>query len=175
MKTPTANSLAKWIGLALGVSLVAVAVGSWRIPTSAATLGADVKLVATPPGELELSQDGPVASGRALKPGRGQATGRLSVHNITGRRLALSVRALPSNRDLDPLMRLELRSRGRVVASGTLGELRRWSGRGLELARGERARLEARMWIPRGAGRGYEGRITDVTLEFRAPPGARSS
>jgi hypothetical protein len=86
----------------------------------------------------------------------------------------VQLRGLPSNDDLDHLMRLELRSGGRVLAGGTLGELRSWSTSSLELGRSQRAKIEARMWLPPAAARGYEGRITDVTLELRARPVGRA-
>lgn len=174
MTTPTANSLAKWIGLSLGLCLAAFAVVSWRIPASEATLGADVKLVSSPPGELELSEDGALASGRALLPGRGSASGDFEVRNLTGGKVSVQLRALPSNDDLDDLMRLELRSGGRVLADGTLGELRSWGSPSLEIDRAQDAKIEARLWLPSDADRGYEGRITDVTLELRARPTGRA-
>jgi len=174
MTTTTANSLAKWIGLAVGVSLAAVAVLSWRIPASEATLGADVRLVAAEPGELEISSDGPVASGRALLPGRGAATGELAVRNITGRPARVALKALPSNDELDDAIRLELRSGRRVLLSGELGELREWSGTRLELDPAERATLDVRLWLPRGTDEDFEGRMTDVTLDFRVRPEERA-
>lgn len=153
---------------AAGVVLAALALLSWRVPASGEELGLDVRLVATPPGELLVEQTGTFLSGRGLTAGGQVVKGRLTVRNVAGRRLAFQVRGLPSTRRLDRLLRVELRAGGRRLASGPLGDLRAWTERAFELDASETGALTARAWLPEAAGRGYEGRILDVTVELRA-------
>lgn len=169
----SANTLAKLIGLAAGAAVAVVLVMTWRVPATSGTLGADVKLVATPPGELVLRPGGAFLQGRGLSAGGPAASGRLGLRNITGRRLAVRVRLLPSSPDLDRALRVELTGSGRdLVAGGRLHALRRWSRRTIEIEPGKSRTLEARTSVMRGA-RDYEGRIVDVTLELRARPVGR--
>jgi hypothetical protein len=155
-------------GFAAGLVLAALALLSWRVPASGEELGLDVRLVAMPPGELLVEQTGPFVSGRALTPGGRAAEGSLTVRNIAGRRLAFRVRGLPSARGVDRILQVELRVGGRRLASGPLGDLRAWTGRSFELDASETAALTARAWLPEGTGRGWAGRILDVTVELRA-------
>jgi hypothetical protein len=156
------------VGFAAGVVLAALALLSWRVPASGDELGLDVRLVATPPGELLAESSEPFLAGRGLVPGGDPAEGRLTVRNVAGRRLAFRVRGLPSARGLDSLLRLELRAGDRTLASGPLGDLRGWTDRTFELDPREPADLTARAGLPEPAGRGYEARILDVTVELKA-------
>ena len=160
------NTIVKCLGLAAGMAIALALLLGWRVPAATGTLGADVKLVATPPGELALEGSGPFLQGRALEPGGRAATGRLDLQNISPRTLAVQVRLRPSTRDLDRALRVELEDAG-ALAGGTLGALRRWSRRRMRIAPGERRRLDGRALMRKGA-HNYEGRIVDATLEFRA-------
>jgi hypothetical protein len=155
------------LGLTLGIGLAVLLMISWRIPGGSGHLGADVSLVAIPPGELVVSSDNRFAAARDLEPGRGEARGTLGVRNIAGRAQTVRVRALPSTRDLDRLLQLELRAGGRVIARGPVGDLRRF-GRAFTIPSDRSTRLEARAWLPGSAGGGWRGRIADVTLDFSA-------
>ena len=161
--------MAKWIGLAGGLAVAVLLLATWRVPATSGTLGADLKLVAAPPGELMLRPAGAFLQGRGLTAGGAAATGRLELRNITGRRLAVRVRLLPSAADLDRAVRVELEDAGRAVAVGPIGTLRRWSRRAFELRPGESRRLDGRAFVVQPAGN-YEGRIVDATLELRARP-----
>jgi hypothetical protein len=170
MSATAADKLARRVGAVIGLAAVAVALLSWRIPAASETLGADVRLVATPPGELATEPAGAFASGRALEPGSGAARGSLELSNLAGRRLVVRPRLLPSSRDLDRLLRVRLTARGRTLADGSLGQLRTWSRRGVAVSSGGHARIEARAWLPRRTRRGYAGRSIDVAVELRAVP-----
>ena len=161
--------MAKLVGLTVGLAVAAALLMTWRVPAMSGALGADLKLVATPPGELTLKPAGAFLQGRRLTAGGAAATGRLELRNVTARRLTVRVRLLPSAGDLDRALQLELEDAGRLVAIGRLGALRRWSRRAFELRPGESRRLDARAFVVDHAG-GYEGRMVDVTLELRARP-----
>ncbi len=161
--------MTKWIGLTVGLAVAAALLMTWRVPATSGALGAELTLVATPPGELTLRPAGAFLHGRRLTAGGAAATGRLEVRNITGRRLAVRVRLLPAAPDLDRALRVELEDAGRLVAVGRLGALRRWSRGAFELRPGESRRLDARAFLVEHAS-GYEGRMVDVTLELRARP-----
>ena len=161
--------MAKWIGLTAGLAVAVLLLATWRVPATSGTLGADLKLVAAPPGELMLRPAGAFLQGRGLTAGGAAATGRLELRNITGRRLAVWLRLLPSAPDLDRAVRVELVDGGDPLTAGSLHALRRWSPRAVRLAAGESRRIDARAFVVRGA-RGHEGRIVDATLELRARP-----
>ena len=169
MSRASANAIAKWTGLTVGLAVAVALVVTWRVPATSGTLGADVKLVATPPGELTLKPAGAFLEGRRLTAGGAAATGRLELRNITARTLAVRVRLLPSVADLDGALRIELEDAGRPVAIGRLGGLRRASRPALRIGPGESRRLDARAFVIRRAG-DYEGRMVDVTVELRARP-----
>ena len=169
MSPADANTIVKWIALAVGLGLAFALLTTWRVPATSGTLGADVRLVATPPGELTLTPAGAFLVGRRLTAGGMAATGRLEVRNITGRTLAVRVRMLPSTADLDRALRVELEDAGRPVAVGPLGAARRWSRRPFELRPRESRRIDGRAFVVHRAS-DYEGRMVDVTLELRARP-----
>jgi hypothetical protein len=154
--------------LAAGIALVAFLVLAWRLPRPDGVLGADVKFVASPTGELQVSSPGVFLSGLDLEPGGRAARGELIVRNVSGVAGKFSVRGLPSNRDLDRPLHVELSANGRVLAHGSLASIRRWT-RPVKLPpRGELS-ITARAWLPRSAGEGWKAHTTDVTFELRAP------
>jgi hypothetical protein len=167
MSRETTDGLAKWIGLTAGLAAAAALLIAWRVPATTGTLGADVKLVASPPGELTLKPAGAFLQGSRLTAGGAAATGRLELRNITGRALDVRVRLLPALPDLDGTLRVELEDAGDPVAVGRLGALRDWSGRAVRIGPGKSRRLDARVLVTARAAN-YEGRIVDVTLELRA-------
>lgn len=116
---------------------------------------------------MRFSRAGALLQGNGLTAGGPAATGRLELRNITGRRLEVRVRLLPSAPDLDGVLRVELEDAGEPVAIGPLGRLRRWSRSAISIGAGESRRLDARASVLSGA-RNYEGRIIDVTVELRA-------
>jgi hypothetical protein len=163
--TATSDTVASWGGLILGLALAAALVVSWRVPEPDQTLGADLRMVAAPGGELELEPDSVFLSGRSLGAGD-RADGHLRIRNLTGRPVGVRLRGLPSSHDLDERVSAELRSGDRILARGSLGELRAWTRTPLALGPGETREIEARLSVPQHGGSGYRGRIVDVTLEF---------
>ena len=164
--------ITKWVGLAVGLAMAVVLLTTWQVPATSGTLGADVKLVATPPGELTLQPAGAFLQARGLSAGGAAGAGRLELRNITGRRLEVRLRLLPSAPDLDGALHVELGDAGDPVARGPLGTLRRWSRQAIVVEPGEARRLDGRAYVAGGAG-DYEGRIVDVTVELRARPVGR--
>jgi len=160
------TNLVRVAGLLLGLGLAALAVLSWRVPAQGGPLGADLSFVATGSGELELSPADRFLSARSLTPGAGAAEGQLLARNQTGGLLELTPRALPSTRELDRLVMVELSAKGRPIYRGRLGGLRRGSRDPVRLASGASASLSVRAWIPRDSGAGWRGRIVDVQLDL---------
>jgi hypothetical protein len=153
-------------GLATGLILAAGLLLAWRVPASNGQLGADVRLVALPPGELTIAPTDFFLSARAMKPGDAPKSGVLRVHNITTGAVNVRVKALPSDRTLARAAHMELSSGGQVLASGSIAKLRSPS-RPMRIPLGKVASLRARVWIPRSARHGYEARFADVTLDLR--------
>jgi hypothetical protein len=170
IRSPT---LVRAAGLLVGLGLAALAVLSWRVPAQGTPLGADLAFVAAPSGEFELSPIGRFLSARSLAPGGSAASGELRVRNQTGATLALRPGAVPSTRELDRLVMVDLSVRGRPLYRGRLGGLRGGGRNRFRLASGATTTLSARAWIPGDAGPGWRGRIVDVQLELRGAGGRR--
>jgi hypothetical protein len=160
------DTWARWVGLAVGLVLALAAVLSWRIAAEGAAVGAEVRFVAAPPGELTAAPVGAFLAARRLRPG-GVANGQLALRNITGAPVSVRMRGLPSVRALDRPLRVEVKDGEEVIFRGRLGGLRSWT-RGVVLAKGARRALATRVWLPAGAGRAVAGAIVDVTVELWA-------
>jgi hypothetical protein len=153
-------------GLATGLVLAAGLLLSWRVPASNGRLGADVRLIALAPGELTVAPNDFFLSARDIKPGDAPRSGILRIRNITTGPVDVRVTALPSDRVLARTAHMELSSGGRVLANGSIADLRGGS-RPLRIPLGGAARLRARVWIPRSARHGYEARFADITMNLR--------
>jgi hypothetical protein len=153
------------MGVIIGIGACIVALLLWRVGPSSRSLGTDVRLIPTPPGELAVSPSDVVLAGHDLKPGGRPAKASFAVRNQTGRTLAIELRGLPSSQTLDRDLQLSFRSKGRELTAGPLGELRSFRGPGLLLTSGRSAPVTATVWLKRGAKR-TAGQLLDVTLEF---------
>lgn len=178
------------VGLVIGLAVAALAVASWRLPAGGEPLGADVAVAVAPSGELAVSPNGRIVNAHGLKPSRPSdgEHGSVSVRNQTSRRLAVRVRGLPSSRQLDNSLFLDIRASGRSVFCGPLRGLRTWSRRSLLLRPGASRSVEVLAWIPRlaqdcyrgrlvplsaiaaSSPRAYAGGIEDISLEFQSKP-----
>ena len=157
----------KLAGLVTGLLLAAGLVAVLRVPQADGRLGADVRLVASPPAGLSTTASGAFLSGRHLESGGEAATGKLPLRNDLAADTVVSFRALAPADRLARLMTVELTAHGRKIASGSLAELRRWSG-SLRIRRGDTRTVEARAWVPGSVRGGYEGGTADITLDIRA-------
>lgn len=153
-------------GVAAGIVLVAVLALAFRVPDGSGKLGADVIMSISPTGELGVSRPGPFMSATGLRPS-GSFRGETTVHNQTGSRLAVRLRALPDSKDLDRVLWVEVSAGVTRVYAGTLAGLR-GSTRAFELASGGRRALRIRASLPNGLKRGYAGRIETVKLELES-------
>jgi hypothetical protein len=126
--------------------------------------GADVRLTAAPTGEVGMTR-GPIVDRRGLEPGQ-QAGGEREVRNQTGQVLVVSVRAAPGGRELDRLLRVQLRVDGLPLFSGTLGQLRAPTKRWFQLKPGERRRLQVQVQVDGHGDEAWRGRAEDVRLEL---------
>jgi hypothetical protein len=158
------ESYVRRAGFAVGVALVAVLAVAFRVPHGTGTLGADVILSLSPTGELGVSKPGPFMTVTGLRPGR-SFDGKVSVHNQTGKQLAVRLRALPDSKDLDRLLLVDLRAGDMRLYHGPLGGLRKRT-RAFSLASDEQGAVQVRASLPRGLKRGYAGRVETVKLEL---------
>ena len=158
------ESYVRRAGLAAGVTLVAALVLAFRVPDGSGTLGADVIVAISPTGELGVSRSGPFMSVTGLRAG-GALRGQVDVHNQTGRRLAVRLRALPDSKDLDRLLIVDVRAGRARIFHGRLGALRARTP-AFRLAAGEKRALRLRASLPAGLRSGYAGRIETVSLEL---------
>ena len=162
------NAAAFAFGILLVVGMVVWAVNAWAVPRGDGKVGADVTFITGPTGELAIP-GGAFVRGTDLRPGSPRAEGSIPVRNQTGGALDVTVRALPSIPDLDPLLMVEISAGDRAVYRGSLAGLVVGS-KSLRLAAGHARTLDVRAWLPASAGDGYQHRIDDVTLEFDVQP-----
>jgi hypothetical protein len=159
----------KWIsraGFVAGLVVVAVALLAWRVPGGDGTLGADVIFAANPSGELVISPTGPFITAAGLEPSD-QREAKLEVKNQTGSTLALRPRAVADTRDLDRILRVEVKGGSKVLFSGPLGRLANGTSRALRVEPGETRSLNVRIWLPTSIQTGYQGRMASVHMDFR--------
>jgi hypothetical protein len=164
---PTLLFPLKLAGLVTGLVLAAGLVVFLRVPQADGRLGADVRLVATPPAGLSTTASGAFLSGRHLESGGEAATGTLPLRNDSATDTVVTFRALAPADRLSRLVTVELTVNGRKLTSGSLAQLRRWSG-SLRIRRGDTRTVEASARVPGSVRGGYEGGTADITLDIRA-------
>ena len=164
--TVNQNKTVRVAGLATGLALAALLVIAFRVPASEQPLGAGIRVQVSLPGELDADGRTLVAA-RDLLPGpAASAHGSLALRSITSVPVRVSGHLRGGARDLDRLVRIELRAGGRRLAAGPLGGLRRTS-RALVLDPHESTRLRFRAWLLDGAS-GFGGRQARATLVLKA-------
>jgi len=165
--TSTTSRLVKGGGFAVGVIAVVLVLVAWRVPRGDGHAGSDLVFLSQPTGELAVLPTGAFISTTNLEPGN-SSSGSFAIQNQTGKPLRVSLHALPDQRDLDGLLHVRVASRSRVLYSGTLGGLRRWTRTRLVLRVRGHAPLTFRIWLPEGIGRTHEGQVETVPIELRA-------
>jgi hypothetical protein len=148
----------------MGLGLAALLVFALRVPASGGALGATVQMKAVAPGELIIRNFSFFAA-RGISAGGPRSQGRLKVQNITVGPADVRFRLRPRSHELDEALRVELRAGGRTLASGTLGELERWS-RPVRIGLQETAAVGFRAWLPRDAQK-WQGRSVMIEVEAR--------
>lgn len=165
--TPTTSRLVKGGGFAVGFLAVVLVLAGWRVPRGDGHAGSDLVFLSQPTGELAVLPTGAFISATNLEPGRSRS-GSFAIENQTGKVLRVALHALPDGRDLDGLLHVRVAAQSRVLYTGTLGGLRRWTRARLVLPVRGRAPLTFRIWFPEGIGRTYEGQVESVPIELRA-------
>jgi hypothetical protein len=153
-------------GIATGLALAALLVLAFRVPASSELLGAGVRITAMAPGELHVPSSDAFLKVGKLTPGGEPARASLPLRNVTRGPVDVRVRASMATHDLDHAVRVELRSDGQKIASGTLADLRHWT-RSLRLERADERTMRVRAWIPAGTDNTI-GRRVAVQLELDA-------
>jgi hypothetical protein len=155
--------LTRPLGVALGVLLALLCLTAWRVPGGARALGADVRIDALQTGAIGVMPLHPFVRAPSLLPGR-SAGGSVTLRNQTGVPLRVRLRALPSTRDLDPLLSVRIESGPLHLYSGTLAGLRTAGTQPLLLGSAQQRTLRVEASLPASARSGYQGRIVDITL-----------
>jgi hypothetical protein len=153
-------------GIATGLALAALLVLAFRVPASSDLLGAGVRFTAMAPGEVHVPTTDSFLRVGKLTPGGKPARAALPVTNVTRGPVDVRVRARTTSHELDRALRVQLRAGGRILASTTLGGLRRWTP-SLRLERAEERTVRVRAWIPAGTD-DTTGRRVAVKLELDA-------
>jgi hypothetical protein len=170
---PTTTPRLRRGSFAAGAVAAATLVAIGWMPGAGGTLGLDVRVEATPTGELAVSPAGPVASAAGLRPGQGELRGRVTLLSQVGRAMTVRVRQRPSLGDADDALRVQLSSGGRVIYDGTAGGLRRPTRTRLSIAARGSAALDVRAWLPAHAPGGWSGRSVTLPLEYAVSIGGK--
>ncbi len=153
-------------GIATGLAFAALLVLAFRVPASGQSLGAGVHMAAMAPGEIHVPRTDAFLKAGQLEPGGKSARAALPVRNVTRGPVDLRLRARTGSHELDHALHLQLRAGGRMLASGSLAGLHRWS-RSLRLGRAEERSIGVRAWIPEGT-EDTVGRRVAIDLELDA-------
>lgn len=156
--------------LAAGLLAAAAVMSASVVPPGRGALGAELLLNADSTGELAVKPAGaPFLRARELRAGGPAAEGALTLANQTSVRLRVAVRSRPADRSLDAALRVSVSVGRKQLFTGLMGELRRWSPRGVGVPAGGRVTLRFKAWVPRSA-RAWQNRMAESTLELRARP-----
>ena len=159
---------AKLLALVAGISLALATVAAHRVPAGTGRLGFDVELSTAATGELSVAPQGRVAVASGLVPGGRAAAGTVLVANQTSARLDLAPIATAPPSDADRSVWIAVTRGHRTLASASLADLRRARRPAFALGPHERAVLKLHAWIPAGAPPGWQGRIAQVQIGWRA-------
>jgi hypothetical protein len=166
MKAHSSHIL-RFTGFAIGAVLAIGWVLSGRMPESQAEAPARLSIASQPTTELGVSPAGArFLTGRLLPDGR-PARGTLTVSNYGRRALRFRMRARSPQRDLDAVVRLQVRAGERQLFQGPLSELRSWTRRSVRLLAGRRQEVHFRAWVPMSVKSGFEGRSVELQLEWK--------
>ncbi len=167
MPVDTTHSAGTWlraIAFLAGFAVVATLVAGWRVAGGDGQPGADVIVALIPTGEIAVSRTGPFLAATDLR-GGDSADGSVAVRNQTAQTVGVSVRTLPSNRDLDALLEVWVEAGDETVFRGPLGALREWSAP-FVLGAGEDRRLAVEVRLP-GSDDGSQARSVAADLELQ--------
>lgn len=161
---------ARVTGLVIGLAAAAGFALSGLMPEGHAASGARVTMLSLPTGELAVDSEDRFLKASSLEPGAGHDTvrGAIGVTNQTGMPLIVRARVLPSAKNLDDLLRVELRAGARKIFDGRLVELRSWTAESFRLEPADEAQVVVRAWLPASVSSGYEARSADLTLAWQA-------
>lgn len=170
MRRARTETWGRLIGLSVGLAVGLAFLVSSRVPQGGGILGASLRLAASSTGELAVNPSGTFLSARLVPGADSGAQGTLEMTNQTGSRLLVRLRALPSDPDLDHVLRVEITAGNDPLFLGDLAQLRSWTEREITIARSQRRRLKFRTWIPAFVTDGYQARVEDVRLQFKIRP-----
>jgi hypothetical protein len=156
-------SIARWTGLAAGLSLALVSLAFARVPAGTGQVPAHLSLVAEPSVQLGISPVGrELLSERLLLPGERSVSGLVEVSNLTGDELDARPRLRSVGGRAPAALRLELMAGGRTLYDGRLDRL----SAHLRLRPRAAQRVRFRISAPRGADRDVRGRLVKLTLRW---------
>jgi hypothetical protein len=156
-------SIARWTGLAAGLSLALVSLALARVPAGTGQVPAHLSLVAEPAVQLGISPVGrELLSERVLLPGERSVSGLVEVSNFTGDVLDARPKLRSVGGDAPAGLRLELTAGGRTLYDGALDRLSAHLRLGARAAQRVRFRISA----PRGADRDVRGRVVKLGLRW---------
>jgi hypothetical protein len=157
------TSVARWAGLAAGLSLALVSLAVARVPSGTGQVPAHVSLVAEPSVKLGIDPLGrELLSEHLLIPGRKPLTGVVGVSNFTGRTLELEPRLRSLHGELPGGLRVDVTAGAESLYRGKLAGL----SADLRLPARARQRVRFRISAPSDAARSVAGRVVELSLRW---------
>lgn len=160
------DRIARVVGLALGIGLVAAALFAVR-PAGGhgGVLPASLRMTIAQDGAIAAAPAAPrpFLRGRGLRPGS-HVSGTVRLTNQTGKKMLVGLVAHPSSTALDGLAQVRIEAGERVLADTTLQALREGSAGTVPLAPGAAAKLRVTASLPAEAETGYEGAAVEVAF-----------
>ncbi|MBJ7472638.1 MAG: hypothetical protein JHD16_15130 [Solirubrobacteraceae bacterium] len=171
----TLSAVARVAGALVGLALVLVAVAPWRgvppQPGSGALAPAQIEVRVLAAGEFEVDPIGTVLEPTVFPaPGeRGGPTLAVTVRNITGVPLRVSLRLIGLPPTLDRAVKVRGSVAGAVIVNGPLGAAGEWSRPAGLLRSGQQSTLRMRFKLLEGLPpEAWRGKLDVRQLEFRA-------
>jgi hypothetical protein len=172
--TTKTRPILRLTGFLLGGLLAAAVLLSGRMPESGAAAGARLTIETQPTAQLGVSPAGrSFLTARNLQPGGPEARGELTVSAYARGERSVHLRAKVQEPALDDVVQLEITAGGKRLFRGRLAELRRWTPRGFNVATADTRTVHFSAWIPASFRDGYQGRSSELTLEWRTREATR--
>ena len=156
-------SIARWAGLATGLSLALVSLALARVPAGTGQVPARLSLVSEPAVQLGITPVGrELLSERILLPGERSVSGLVEVSNLTGDVLDAQPKLRSVGGAAPAGLRLRLTAGGRTLYDGRLDRLSAHLKLGARAAKRVRFRISA----PQGADREVRGRVVKLSVRW---------
>ncbi len=166
--TTLKSSPARVVALLAGLCAALLVVATHQVAPGNGQLGFDVELSTNSTGEIAVAPQGRVALASGLTPGGRSAAGKVILQNQTAARVDLAPLVDAPESEADGSVWIAVTRNGRTLISMSLAEMRRTKQPAFSLEPHQRFEVMLHAWIPKGARSGWQGRVTQAQIRWRA-------